>query len=140
MKKSTVAAAMVGGLLVEASLGLRHRAPSPEVRIRISEPVRERPAPEAPDGGVGEEVLASAGGLPRVGPFIRSLGRSMPKQPYPNQRRPPCERGEREIHGACWVIVGAEEKPPCGEKMFDYEGRCYFASFNSQPQPTSEEP
>ena len=78
--------------------------------------------------------------LPRVGPFILSLGRALPKQPFPSQRRPPCDRGEREINGGCWIIVGAEEKPPCGEKMFDYEGRCYFASFEGQRLPTSDEP
>ncbi len=131
---------VVVGLLVGASLELRHGPPSPEVQLRDSEHVREMPVPEAPDGGVGEGVLTSAEVLPRVGPLIVSMGRPMPKQPFPNQRRPPCERGERAINGACWVIVGAEEKPPCGERMFDYEGRCYFASFDGLRQPTSEEP
>lgn len=126
--------------LVVAVMELRHGAPAPNAQFRDAEYVPETSAPESPDAGVGDEVLASAEVLPRVGPFISSLGRAMPKQPFPNQRRPPCERGERAINGGCWVGPIDLEKPPCGEKMFDYEGRCYFASFDGPRQPTSEEP
>jgi hypothetical protein len=89
---------------------------------------------------VGEEALQSVQEVEkRVGPWMRSLGRPMPSKPYPDQRRPPCERGETEINGGCWVLVG-NEKPPCGEKMFDYQGACYFASFTGPKTPTSGEP
>lgn len=76
----------------------------------------------------------------RVGDFAVFLGRPMPSKPLPSQRRPPCRRGEWEINGGCWIKVDEREKPPCGDDMFDYEGRCYFASFGENRRPTSGEP
>jgi len=101
----------------------------------------EEVAQFAPDAGVGEEALTSAQDVPKVMlPALLSFGRPMPSKPYPNQRRPPCEpRVEREINGACWVVVGTE-RPPCGDRMFDWEDRCYLASYNEGQQPTSEQP
>jgi hypothetical protein len=63
----------------------------------------------------------------------------MPSKPHPDQRRPPCEYGEVAINGGCWVEV-ARVKPPCGEKMFEYQGACYWASFSGPRTSTSEEP
>jgi hypothetical protein len=62
---------------------------------------------------------------------------STPSKPFPGQRRPPCVRGEREIHGACWLGPVEGQEPPCGDQMFDHEAKCYFASFDQSPQPTS---
>jgi hypothetical protein len=125
---------VAGALLLVALRGGSERsAPAWEPSAAL-----EQPAPEAPDGGVAEDALASVQEkLPRV---ILSFGRSMPPQPFPSQRRPPCSRGEREIIGACWLGPMKGEQPPCGEKMFDYQGECYFASFDPGRQPTSEDP
>jgi eukaryotic-like serine/threonine-protein kinase len=93
-----------------------------------------------PDGGVGEEVLSSAQVERRVGPWIPSLGRSMPSKPFPEQRRSPCEPSfETTINGACWVEV-AHKRPPCGDKVFDHDGACYLPSFDGPKTPTSGEP
>jgi hypothetical protein len=90
---------------------------------------------------VGEEALSADQDVPRaVLPIILSLGRPMPSKPFPGQRRPPCIRGEREILGACWIGPIQGQEPPCGDRMFDYEGECYFASFDQDRQPTSERP
>jgi hypothetical protein len=90
-------------------------------------------------GGVGDQALSSAVEVPRVGVPLSAVGLPMPKKPQPGQRKPPCERGETAIYGACWVHVG-REAPPCGQRMFDHEGGCYFASYDAPPQPTSANP
>jgi hypothetical protein len=41
--------------------------------------------------------------------------------------------------GGCWVKE-ADERPPCGDLLFDYEGRCYFASPTGARTPTSDPP
>jgi serine/threonine protein kinase len=101
----------------------------------------EEVAQFAPDAGVGDDALSSAHAPEkRVGPWIPSLGRSMPSKPYPDQRRPPCiPMMETEINGGCWVMVGSA-KPPCGDRMYEYEGACYLASFDGPKTPTSGEP
>jgi len=101
----------------------------------------EKVAQFAPDAGVGDDALSSAHAPEkRVGPWIPSLGRSMPSKPYPDQRRPPCiPMMETEIHGGCWVMVGSA-KPPCGDRMYEYEGACHLASFDGPKTPTSGEP
>jgi hypothetical protein len=131
-------AAVVGGLLVAVVLERRHVPPPAPIAWAVEEP-RHTPLPEAPDAGVGDEALTSAVNVPRVGVPLDALGLPMPKKPQPGQRKPPCERGETAIYGACWVgVIG--EKPPCGQKMFDYEDRCYFASYDAPPRPTSQDP
>jgi serine/threonine protein kinase len=93
----------------------------------------------APDAGVAEEV-SSIQDVPKAAlPALLSLSRPMPKNPMRGQRKPPCERGETAINGACWVEV-AREVPPCGDTMFDYDGRCFKASTDAPRQPTSDQP
>jgi serine/threonine protein kinase len=90
------------------------------------------------DAGV-DDIMASVHEFPAVHdpPY---LAREMPKDPLKGQRKPPCdERGEKAINGACWYPV-ADERPPCGPTLFDFEGRCYAPTFNGARQRTSEEP
>jgi serine/threonine protein kinase len=138
---STASIALAGGLIAGLVLLLSERLLfhwSLEPTASVEE-VHTVPMPEVPDGGVGEEALASMQDFPRVGVPTYSLGVPMPKSPLPGQRRPPCEaRVEKAINGACWVVVG-DEKSPCGSRMFDYEERCYVPSFDAPRQPTSEE-
>ena len=135
-------ASAMGGLITSLVLmpgrpATPEPAPNPTPWLATPEEV----AQFAPDAGVAQESLASAENMgPRVGPFIVSFGRPMPPKPFPQQRRPPCERGEQEINGGCWVGPIGSEKPPCGDHMFDYEGRCFFVSFTPPRQPTSGEP
>jgi len=143
-----VSASMLGGLtvaLVVALVLVLVLRPSPPAETQIQTPpwlaTPEEIAQFAPDAGVGEDALASAQNVPKaVLPALLSLGRPMPPKPFPGQRRPPCVRGEQEIHGACWLGPMEGQKPPCGDRMFDYEGKCYFASYDQDPQPTSGTP
>jgi len=121
-------------------LWVRPAPPEPEPKPTPWLATSEEVAQFTPNAGVGDEALASVQDVPKaVLPGLLSFGRPMPKTPLRGQRKPPCERGETTIHGACWVWVGGE-KPPCGETMFDYDGRCFKASTDAPRQPTSEQP
>jgi serine/threonine protein kinase len=140
---SLAGAVAVGCMLVflgwEMHRSASEQQPVPQPWIATHE--EEEVARFAPDAGVGEETLSAAQDVPRVVlPSILSFGRPMPPKPYPGQRRPPCVRGEREIIGACWLGPLKGQEPPCGDRMFDYEGECYFASFDQDRQPTSDPP
>jgi hypothetical protein len=133
--------ALSGGLVFALVLLLvflltRAREPAPRWDDR-----HQQVAQFVPDAGVADDALSTVQDADRrVGPWMLALGRPMPSKPHPDQRRPPCERGEKEINGGCWVGPLRDEVPPCGAKMFEYEGGCYFASFTGPKTPTSKEP
>ncbi len=135
---STALAAIVGGLVVVLSLQLlKPGPPVPEPVPWLATP--EEQPPFSTDGGVAEEALSSVEEVPSTGTPYDLLGAPMPKQPFPWQRKPPCERGETAIHGGCWSRIWGEE-PPCGQKMFDYENGCYKPSVDMPRTPTSGQP
>ncbi|HYI02176.1 serine/threonine protein kinase [Hyalangium sp.] len=140
---SLASAGLVSGLVVALAVRVElpsHPKPAPEPAPWLATP--EELAQFATDGGVAEEALSAVQDAPgAVLPAILSLGRPMPSKPFPNQRRPPCEpRVEKEIVGGCWIGPLEGERPPCGERMFDWENRCYLVSYDQAPLPTSGQP
>lgn len=74
------------------------------------------------------------------GDSVPTLARPLPEKPLPGQRQPPCvPRIETVLRGACWVHVG-NMSPPCGTTAYEWDGKCYIASFNAPRQPTSNPP
>jgi eukaryotic-like serine/threonine-protein kinase len=139
---SWASAAMVGGLMVSLVMRFTSHEPAPLSPPRPWIATPEEIAQFAPDAGVGEEALMNVQDVPKaVLPALLSLGRPMPSKPFPGQRRPPCEpRVEKEIFGGCWLGPIEDQKPPCGDRMFDYEGKCFLASYDQGRQPTSGTP
>ncbi|KFE70188.1 serine/threonine protein kinase [Hyalangium minutum] len=142
-------ASMIGGLVVALVLlpFLKASSPTHQDTPSTPQPVPWLATPEeiaqfAPDAGVGDEALTNVQDVPKaVVPTLLSLGRPMPSKPFPGQRRPPCvPRIEREIVGGCWMGPFKDQEPPCGERMFDYQGACFVASYDQSPQPTSGTP
>jgi hypothetical protein len=135
-----ICAAMVGGLLVFLGWEMHRTAsqqPTPQPWIASAEEMEQF----APDAGVGEEAMAVTQDVPRVVmPLVLAVGAPMPKNPQQGQKRPPCGPGQVAVNGACWAgpIEGLEA--PCPQGMFDHEGKCYFAVFDTPRQPTSEQP
>jgi serine/threonine protein kinase len=138
---SWVGAATIGAAL---ALGIAELRPDRTERTDpIPTPAEESRVPpiDAPDAGVGDTALASAHALPRNPDPILALGLPMPKQPFPGQRKPPCDPiAERDINGGCWLGPIGTRKPPCGNVAYDYDGGCYAPNFNAPRQPTSNPP
>jgi len=69
-----------------------------------------------------------------------SIGREMPKEPLPGQLRAPCKAEHEEaIRGGCWVPID-KKNPPCGKDSYDWQGRCYAASYPPGRPATSDKP
>jgi hypothetical protein len=86
------------------------------------------------DAGV-EESLASVAARQSAGTEPAWIGREIPKDPQPGQRKPPCTLPrETTIRGTCWILV----PPPCLKSDFEWENRCYMPSYNAPRQPTSD--
>lgn len=135
---SWASAAVAGGTLVTLATR-QHRPPLPQQDFWSMREQSHMPAIETPDAGVGDEVLLSVAQTPRAPtpPVVVSL--PMPKAPLPGQKKPPCSpRSEREILGACWIVI--EVKPPCEREGYEYDGKCVRATFDAPPTPTAGEP
>jgi hypothetical protein len=91
--------------------------------------------------GVAGEALISIMQAPRTPSPGHVLSLPMPKDPFPGQRRPPCDpKFERAINGGCWTGPIGEWKPPCGGRAVDFDDGCYIPVYNLPRQPTSERP
>ncbi len=141
---STAVAALGGGVVASAVLlmairsGSERSAPAPAWEPSVA---LEQPTPEVPDGGVGEEALASAAPTARARVPTYALGLPMVKKPFPGQKKPPCDPDtQRAILGACWVGPISSKKPPCGAAAYDFEDGCYVPVVDAPATPTSEEP
>ncbi|WNG57405.1 hypothetical protein F0U59_23540 [Archangium gephyra] len=69
------------------------------------------------------------------------LARALPKKPFSNQKRPPCEELlEVEINNGCWVPH--EVRAPCPDRLYEFGGKCYLpaAKPESSPQAVSRQP
>jgi hypothetical protein len=91
---------------------------------------------------VGDNAMSSAISPPVPefqGDNVPKLARPLPEKPFPGQRQPPCfPQVEVALRGACWAVL--EKTPPCGNNAYEWEGKCYFPSFNAPRQPTSNPP
>lgn len=72
-------------------------------------------------------------------PFL--LARALPKKPFSNQKRPPCEKPlEVEIHEGCWVPH--KMTAPCPDRLYEFAGQCYLpaAKPESSPRAVTRQP
>ncbi|WP_224245275.1 serine/threonine protein kinase [Hyalangium gracile] len=113
---------------------------------RPLESSRESVAQGANDGGTADggsaglvdTAFASVSTMPPVRGQV-GIGLNMPKNPFPGQRRAPCEKPEVEVNGGCWIILG-NETPPCGPRSYEWRNGCYWPSFENPLPATSDPP
>ncbi|WFG54201.1 hypothetical protein Mx9_p94 [Myxococcus phage Mx9] len=98
--------------------------------------LRERPALVLENGpGQIAFTLALTSGLDVDG---APRSRQVPRGPFDNQKRPPCDpEVEESIRGGCWAPHA--RRPPCGEKLFEYDGRCFMPAARVERPATSLE-
>ncbi|EAU69970.1 protein kinase [Stigmatella aurantiaca DW4/3-1] len=89
--------------------------------VGLADSVMDSPADETPPGETS----------PRV-----SL--DIPRQPFPGQRQPPCEKPLVSINGGCWVRTG-DVMPPCGGNSYEWKKGCYLPMF-PPPRPQTSHP
>lgn len=97
----------------------------------------------APDGGtrtLGDDALATRVETPQIPLLAKVVSTDLPKQPFQNQRRPPCQRnGAKVIQGGCWILL-ADVEPPCGFNEYEWQGACYAPMLDRPRPPTSDTP
>jgi predicted Ser/Thr protein kinase len=131
------------GWLTAAALGVA-------LAVRGSAPAYVAPVEEPTQ--VAQEEGGSDGGTAALGDSARtveaakmpeskrsSVALEMPKDPFPSQRRPPCERPTIEIYGGCWGRL-AEAFPPCGNTSYEWKDGCYLPSMVPRRPDTSQQP
>jgi hypothetical protein len=70
----------------------------------------------------------------------QAVGLPMPEEPFPDQRKPPCNRnGEVEIRGGCWYRLG-DATLPCRDTAYEWKGACYLPSGHARRQPAAHPP
>ncbi|HZI02593.1 MAG TPA: hypothetical protein VEZ71_01145 [Archangium sp.] len=73
-------------------------------------------------------------GMDEDAPFL--LARALPKKPFSNQKRPPCDADlEAEIFNGCWVAT--DKTAPCPDKLYEFKGKCYLPAAKQESAPTA---
>ncbi|WNG49177.1 hypothetical protein F0U60_37475 [Archangium minus] len=64
------------------------------------------------------------------------LTRALPKKPFTNQKRPPCDKQlEVELRGGCWVPH--KTPAPCPDRLYEFEGSCYLPAAKPETSPAA---
>jgi eukaryotic-like serine/threonine-protein kinase len=66
------------------------------------------------------------------------VGLDIPKQPFPGQYQPPCERPQVALNGGCWIRVSGVEAP-CGANYYEWKKGCYVPMY-PPPRPQTSHP
>jgi len=100
-------------------------------------------AEEAPDSGntgLGDGGVTTRVEAEEETTLAKVIAKPMPTEPFPDQRRAPCGRGEVELRGGCWA-PGITLTPPCGDAAYEWNGVCYWPLLKeTQRVPTSKKP
>jgi hypothetical protein len=131
-------AVAAGALLVIGVWGLSY-LPSAKVFAAVAEGRRGASQRDSDAVGLGDTMLATPQSVASPGPSRSGIKLDMPKEPFPGQNRPPCQRPEVAINGGCWIAV-RDAVPPCGPRAFAWNKGCYVPMFEFPPLPTSGEP
>ncbi len=134
------------GWLTAAALGVA-------LAVRGTAPEYPAPPVEVPTQVAVETSGSSDGGTAALGDAAQAHGEAampgserregvsaeMPKNPFPGQQLPPCEKPTMAINGGCWGRL-ADALPPCGAKAYEWKNGCYLPSMVLRRPDTSQQP
>jgi eukaryotic-like serine/threonine-protein kinase len=131
------ALAAVGAALASSVLWMRQPEPSgaEEARREHAHVYEER---DAGTVGLADSVMDSPADETLPGESHPRVSLDIPRQPFPGQRQPPCERPLVSINGACWVRT-SDVMPPCGGNSYEWNKGCYVPMF-PPPRPQTSHP
>ncbi|WP_225414377.1 serine/threonine protein kinase [Stigmatella hybrida] len=99
---------------------------------------REGTERDAGTVGLADAVMDAPSQEALRGEASPRLSLDMPKQPFPGQRQPPCEKPLVAVNGGCWVRTG-DVVPPCGANSYEWKEGCYVPMF-PPPRPHTSHP
>jgi eukaryotic-like serine/threonine-protein kinase len=88
--------------------------------------------------GLADSVMDSPADDTLPGERSPRVGLDIPRQPFPGQRQPPCEKPLVSINGGCWVRT-SDVLPPCGGNSYEWKKGCYVPMF-PPPRPQTSQP
>jgi predicted Ser/Thr protein kinase len=132
------------GWLTAAALGaaLAVRSRAPGYVVPVEEPAQVAQGSSSTDGdttALADAAHSDQGEAEIPGSEQPSVSAEMPKDPFPGQRLPPCEKPEVEIRGGCWVAL-RDASPPCGPRSYEWNKACYWPSMVPRRPGTSQQP
>ncbi|SEU31951.1 serine/threonine protein kinase [Stigmatella erecta] len=114
------------------------KAPASEEGAAKQEQAREGSERDAGTVGLADAVMDAPSHETLRGEGSPRVSLDMPKQPFPGQRHPPCEKPLVAVNGGCWVRTG-DVVPPCGAHSYEWKEGCYVPMF-PPPRPHTSHP
>ncbi|SEU07779.1 serine/threonine protein kinase [Stigmatella erecta] len=88
--------------------------------------------------GLADAAVPGAGSEESLEFVQEGILLDIPKKPLPGQSRPPCDKPEVEINEGCWVRL-LDAAPPCGDRRYEWKGKCYKPTVDP-PRPSTSDP
>ncbi|MDC0711774.1 serine/threonine-protein kinase [Stigmatella sp. ncwal1] len=103
-------------------------------------PVQAKADEERDAGTVGlaDAVLEAPASGTAPGEAKQRVSLDMPKQPFPGQHQPPCEKPQIAVNGGCWIRV-SDVGAPCGANYYEWKKGCYMPML-PPPRPQTSSP
>jgi len=134
--RRAVLAVCVG--LLAAMAGVSPHQGSPEAQTFRNTDACEESTVAVGDSSMNSPIAMLSTEFPDA--CVPVVGLRMPDGPFPDQRKPPCNKGgEEEIRGGCWYGL-RNLAPPCKEDAYEWQGACYLPSYPPRRRSTSAPP
>ncbi|SEL04768.1 Serine/threonine protein kinase [Stigmatella aurantiaca] len=88
--------------------------------------------------GLADTVMEAPTRETSLGEANLRVGVDIPRQPFPGQHQPPCEKPQIALNGGCWIRVSGVDAP-CGANYYEWKKGCYVPML-PPPRPQTSHP